>query len=363
MIQHTLSSTNHEQWSHRHGSMDYVEARDEPATETPSRPVRPSKRLLSEDGSSGTNSPTYTESETFPDEPHGSVHPMIWWMLRTIQKYVAKFNGVEGRVAVVEDQLDYGAEIANLKVTVEHLVESNKTLAGRLMRADATNCRQQTTITDLKMRSMRDDLIITTSGPAYKETREEQTESTVRKFLTDEMRIPNENNMCINSSHRMGQANGNFNRMLIARLPRRKDQTTIFDNASNLQGTNYSITKQFPPEIEERRQFAWADYRKARSNKLTAWGCQSSQTTWGQWRNDGTRPRISSLGYSGPQSRRCPWWHGPIFTADWAGRSHPCPLWLPFSRGSGHAWVLPVWWRSALWTVHCQYLARALAIT
>ena len=214
--------------------MDYVEACDEPATETPSRPVRPSKRLLSEDGSSGTNSPTYTKSETFPDEPHGGVHPMIWWMLRTIQKDVAKFNGVEGRVAVIEDQLDYGAEIAKLKVTVEHLVESNKTLAGRLMRADATNCRQQTTITDLKMRSMRDDLIITTSGPAYKETREEQTESTVRKFLTDEMRIPNENNMCINSSHRMGQANGNFNRMLIARLPRRKDQTTIFDNANLL---------------------------------------------------------------------------------------------------------------------------------
>ena len=253
------------------GSMDYVEAGDEPVTETPSRPVRPSKRLLSEDGSSGTNSPTYTESETFPDDPPEGVHPMMWGMLRTIQKDVAKLNGVEDRVAVVEDQLDYdGAEIAKLKVTVGQLVESNKTLAGRLMRAEATIDRQQTTITDLKMRSMRDNVIIKTSGPAYKETREEQTESTVRKFLTDEMRIPNVNNMCINSSHRMGQANGNYNRMLIARLPRRKDQAAIFDNASNLRGTNYSITKQFPPEIEERRQFAWADYKKARANKLAA---------------------------------------------------------------------------------------------
>ena len=186
------------------------------------------------------------------------------------KKDVAKLNGVEDRVAVVEYQLVYGAEIAKSKATVERLVESNKTLAGRLMRAEATNYREQTTITDLKMRSMRDNLIITTRGPAYKEIREEQTESTVRKFPTDEMRIPNEDNMCINSSHRMGQANGNCNRMLIARLPHRKDQTTNFDNASNLQGTNYSITKQFPPEIEERSQFAWADYEKARANKLAA---------------------------------------------------------------------------------------------
>ena len=173
-------------------------------------------------------------------------------------------------MAVVEDQLDYdGAEIAKLKLTVEQLVESNKTLAGRLLCAEGTIDKQQTTITDLKMRSMCDNVIIKTSEPACKDTHEGQTESIVRKFLTDEMRIPGDI-MCINSSHRMGQADGNFSRMLIARLPRRKDQTSIFDNASNLQGTYYSITKQFPSGVEERSQFAWADYEKATTNKLAA---------------------------------------------------------------------------------------------
>ena len=105
-------------------------------------------------------------------------------MLKLIRKDVAKLNGVENRMAVVEDQLDYdGAQIAKLQQKVHQLVESNKTLAGRLMRAEATIDRRQTNITDLKMRSMRDDIIIKTSGPTYKETREEQTESTVRKFL------------------------------------------------------------------------------------------------------------------------------------------------------------------------------------
>ena len=43
--------------------------------------------------------------------------------------------------------------------------------------------RQQSTITDRNIRSMRDNAIITTSGPGYKETREEQTESTVQLSL------------------------------------------------------------------------------------------------------------------------------------------------------------------------------------
>ena len=259
----------------QNGSMDYVEAGKEAAVKTHTRPVRPTKRLLSEDGNSCYNILTDhdidSQAETFPDEQPEGVHPMIWGMLKLIRKDVAKLNDVEKRMAVVEDQLDYdGAEIANLQHKVQKLVESNKTLAGRVMLAEATIDRQKTTITDLKMGSMRDNIIIKTSGPTYKETREEQTESTVRKFLTDEMRIPNVENMYINSSHRMGQANGNFNRMLIDRLQRRRDQTAIIDNASNLQGTNHSITKQYPPEVEERRQFAWADYKKARANRQAA---------------------------------------------------------------------------------------------
>ena len=73
------------------------------------------------------------------------------------------------------------------------------------MRTEATIDRQQTTITDLKMWSMRNNVIIKTSGPAYKETHDEQTKSTARKFLTDEKHIPNMDDMCINSSHHMGQ--------------------------------------------------------------------------------------------------------------------------------------------------------------
>ena len=84
------------------------------------------------------------------------------------------------------------------------------------------------------------------------------------------MKIADVGNITINSSHRMGQAGGNYNRMLIARIPKRADHTKIFDNRKILKGTNYSINKQVPPEIDERRQFAWADLKKAKADKKPA---------------------------------------------------------------------------------------------
>ena len=208
------------------------------------------------------------DGQAFPDAPPEGVHRNLWGMLKMIHQHVTKINGLENRVAIMEDQIDNdGSDIAQLKATVGQLVSANKTLSGRLLRAESVIQRQQDQIIDLKTRSMRDNVIIKTRGSKYKEHIEENTDSTIRKFFTEEMRIPNSENLCINSSHRMGQANAGYNRMLIARLPRRRDHTAIFDNASALKGTEFSISKQVPPETEERRQFAWADFKKAKSEK------------------------------------------------------------------------------------------------
>ena len=127
--------------------------------------------------------------------------------------------------------------------------------------------RQQHEITDLRMRSMRDNILIKTSGPKYKETHEEDTANTVQKVLNDEMRIADSANISINSSNLMGQAGAGYNRMLIMRLPQRDDQNKIFDNASVLKGTDYSITKQVLVEIEEWRQFTWSEFKQAKADK------------------------------------------------------------------------------------------------
>ena len=106
---------------------------------------------------------------------------------------------------------------------------------------------------------MRDNIIIKTYGDKYREFRGENTDDTVRKFLSEESRIPNSEGIQINSSHRMSHASASYNRMLFARLLRRHDHNKIFDNIKALQGTAYTITKQVPQEVDERRQFAWAE--------------------------------------------------------------------------------------------------------
>ena len=247
-----------------------------PATPSGS-PRTGSKRRLASDPASPTPSPGSPAipfdmmGPDFPLNPPEGVHPMMWRLLTTIQKDVSKLDDIPNRVAVMEDLVDNnGSDISMLKNTVELLVASDKTLSGRLLRAEAVFTRQQQEITDLKCRSMRDNLIIKTSGEKYKELKNENTDTTVRKFLREELRIPDTEGIQINSSHRMGQATAAYNRMLIARLPKRRDHTKVFDNVKALQGTTFSISKQVPAEIDERRQFAWAEYKEAKSEKKPA---------------------------------------------------------------------------------------------
>ena len=246
-----------------------------PAATTPANQDRQSsKRALSPESPpdlSSFDDLGSGDEYVFPKSPPEGVHPNMWKMLTSIHKGLDKISNIENRLTIIDDQLDHdGADIASIKSSVNQLVSANKTLTGRLMRAEAVIHRQQAEITDLKARSMRDNVIIKTNDVKYKEYREENTESTIRKFFKDEMRIPHSEQICINSSHRMGQASAYYNRMLIARLPRRDDHTAIFDNAKALQGTGYSICKQMPAEIEERRQFAWSDFKKAKAEKRAA---------------------------------------------------------------------------------------------
>ena len=164
-----------------------------PVGDTPQTGRQSVKRMLSEDTNDSPMRDIADASDDFdfPDAPPDGVHPNMWVMLRSINRKLSRVDSIENRLDAIDDLLDNdGAQLAILKNKMERLESSNKTITGRLIRAEAVIQRQQTEITDLRMRSMRDNIIIRTSGPKYKETREENTASTVRKFLNEEMRIP-----------------------------------------------------------------------------------------------------------------------------------------------------------------------------
>lgn len=178
-------------------------------------------------------------------------------------------SNLDTRVELLENSGN-GVEIAKLKETVTELIECNRTLTGRLIRMEKKVSRQGNEICDLKCRSMRDNIIIKTKGDIYKEKRQENTEVLFKTFVEKEMRVADAANISIDRAHRMGPSGGEFNRMMIAKVPSNEDHRRIFMNAKSLKNTNFSISRQFPSEIEERRQFGWPEYKTARSSEVPA---------------------------------------------------------------------------------------------
>ena len=99
---------------------------------------------------------------------------------------------------------------------------------------------------------------------------DEDTDAVLRKFLSKEMHISNVDELTIPRAHRIGFADRNKNRSIIAKFVFDSDIRKIFNNVSILKGTQHSINTQLPPEINERRQFGWKDYKSARARKTPA---------------------------------------------------------------------------------------------
>ena len=208
------------------------------------------------------------------DCPEG-INPLLWNMLQSIKRDTEhtknEMHDAINRIAILEDQSDNtGAAIQYLKCNMASLAMSNRVLTGRLIRAESIIERQRADILDLRARSMRDNIIIKTKGNTYKEQPKENTTAKFQSFLATEMRIANADRIEIPRAHRMGQATNGFNKMMIAKVPSDPDQKRIFANAKVLANTDFSITKQVPHEIEERRIFAWPTYKRARQDKLFA---------------------------------------------------------------------------------------------
>ena len=204
------------------------------------------------------------------DVPEG-VNPPVWDMLCSIKHDTAgameSVDNLDHRVVISEDQSDHmGAHIENLKNLFGTLANENKILTGRLIRAEKQIVWQQNEIIDLKSRSMWDNMIIKTKGQKYKETHNEDTSVTFKKFVAQELRLPNSDRIFISRSHRMGKGRGKYNRMIKENMVNDSDRRKILENASVLKDTGFSVTKQIPSEVEGRKQFAWVEFRNTRTD-------------------------------------------------------------------------------------------------
>lgn len=246
-------------------AMNYTPSRRSP--DTPSR-----KRPLSESDTTGDIPLPELNFEHLATSCPEEVHPWIRDMLLLIGKSgvsnSSSVSDLESRVAILEDVTENdGRDISSLNETVQALTISNKILTGRLIHTETKLDHVLQEMTDIKNRSMRDNIIIRSKGAKYKPTRDENTSQKVKMFLNDEMKVPDSNNIIMPRAHRMGQSFGDYNRMMIAKVPHEEDMRKIFNNASALKNTDFSISRQCTPETEERKQFAWPKYKEARGRE------------------------------------------------------------------------------------------------
>ena len=206
--------------------------------------------------------------------PEG-VNGEVWDMLLSIKPDTAEaieYTGsLDTRLLALENSHDNtGADIYQIKRTLKQVVEHNKVITGRLIRAETTIERQRLEITDLRMRSMRDNVIIRTRGQDYKETINENTASVFQRFVATEMNVPNADKLCITRAHRMMQSRGQNNKMMIAKLvsTTTKDVYLTTPNPSRVQ--TFQSVNSYLRKSRKGASFAWQEFKRARVAKLPA---------------------------------------------------------------------------------------------
>ena len=198
-----------------------------------------------------------------PQSPNGTHHVIQppW-----VHDMFMQFNMINQRMQEIHNRLDSLNNLEQFVNSVKHELHDmnsnmqdilNKThnMDKRIHAIESTQAKTQNDITDIQARSMRDNLIFTNIEENINETNEE-TESKLRVFMTEKMKINEEKvtQISFERVHRLAGARRRGPRNIVAKFSRYKDREDVRKNASNLRGTNFSVFQQFPQSIDEQRR-------------------------------------------------------------------------------------------------------------
>ena len=112
---------------------------------------------------------------------------------------------------------------------------------------------QKERLLDLQCRQMRDNLILYNTQDARDESDEDCTNKLFTFFYND-LEIMNGRMIKFDRIHRLGRYSPIKRRPIIAKFCYYPDREMVRKAAKNLDGTQYSISQQFPKEINARRK-------------------------------------------------------------------------------------------------------------
>ena len=157
-------------------------------------------------------------------------------------------------------------ENMEMRGNIESLLKRVQIQDGLIARLNSKISQQESQLTDLRARSMRDNMVF--SGITEdKNEKWDDTKTKLQNFLVNELKIQDVDAVQIDRAHRSGVKHDDKPRPIIAKLANSSSKDKIFQNVKNLKGKpQYSIQEQLPAEVMERRKRLWSKFKLAKSN-------------------------------------------------------------------------------------------------
>lgn len=149
------------------------------------------------------------------------------------------------------------------KTLTDQCIQGQRVMEKELVSIKEVSENLQNSVTDLKARSMRDNLLF--SG--IPEERHEDTEAVLQEFIQKKYKLDYE--VPFERVHRMGKWKeySSQPRNIVAKFTYFKDREFIRTRApQKLHKSNVWVNEQFPPEIEERRRKLYPVLRQAKKD-------------------------------------------------------------------------------------------------
>lgn len=192
-----------------------------------------------------------------PDNPDVSYNKLIHTFLNYIQNDVTEIK------KTVQQLVTDNIELEN-KLT--HTEKRLSLAEGQVTQLQTKVAAQDAMITDLKCRSMRDNLVIKGINEGPQETWED-TKQKVTNFMKNALKMPNVHEDMIDRAHRSGTNNAQGPRQIIAKFRTSTARNSVFQYVKNLKDhKNLSVQEQFPPEVQEQRKRLWPKFKEAKSD-------------------------------------------------------------------------------------------------
>lgn len=180
-----------------------------------------------------------------------------------------KVTNLEAKIKDIESSHQYDSG------TLDELYKNQKEIDSSLQKLRKIESEQklreetlQREITDLKCRSMRDNLLFFN----IPEEKDENCEAKVLDIIESKLKIADaKTNIKLQRTHRVGAFKPSRIRPIVAKFSDFPDREKVRSSASMLKGSKYGIGEQFPPEVVEKRRKLIPVMMKARSEGKEAY--------------------------------------------------------------------------------------------